>query len=167
MGLLAGRLLGLSLPQTDKRLLAITETDGCLLSGISVATNCWVNHRTLRIEDYGKAAATFVDTRSGRAVRLAPRATARQAALALAPEAGTHWESMLLGYQRLAGEALLSFQKVQLATPVETLLSRAGHRVVCMVCGEEIMNQREMLRDGVTLCRACAGEAYYSPAGPD
>ncbi len=39
MGLLAGRRLGVVLPQADKRLLAIAETDGCATSGIAVATN--------------------------------------------------------------------------------------------------------------------------------
>jgi hypothetical protein len=26
------------------------------------------------------------------------------------------------------------------------------------------MNEREVVRDGVTLCRACAGEGYYATA---
>jgi formylmethanofuran dehydrogenase subunit E len=33
--------------------------------------------------------------------------------------------------------------------------------VDCDRCGEEITNEREVLRDGETLCRACAGERYY------
>ena len=170
MGLLAGRVLGLELPQTDKRLLAIVETDGCLTSGISVATNCWVNHRTMRIEDYGKVAATFVDTRDGRAMRVAPRPTARGQAVEQAPEAANHWEAMLLGYQRLADDELLSVQAVSLTTPVGELISHAGHRVSCAVCGEEIINEREVMRGGEILCQACAGPAYYeatqnTPAG--
>ena len=49
MGLYAGDLLGLDLPQTRKRLLTIMETDGCGADGVSVATNCWVGRRTMRI----------------------------------------------------------------------------------------------------------------------
>jgi formylmethanofuran dehydrogenase subunit E len=163
MGLLAGHVFGLDLPQPDKRLLAIVETDGCLTSGISVSTNCWIHHRTLRVEDYGKTAATFVDTLTGQAVRLAPRASARHEALALAPEARSHWEGMLLGYQRLPDEALLTVEDVRLAVPVEKLVSHAGYRVSCAICGEEIMNEREVVRDGLSLCRACAGGGYYHP----
>jgi formylmethanofuran dehydrogenase subunit E len=161
MGLLAGRVLGLELPQTDKRLLAIVETDGCLTSGISAATNCWVNHRTLRIEDYGKVAATFVDTVDGRAIRVAPRPTARGEAVELVPEATNHWEAMLVGYQRLPDDALFSIQAVTLTTPVGVLISHAGHRVSCAVCGEEIINEREVVRGAQSLCQACAGPAYY------
>jgi formylmethanofuran dehydrogenase subunit E len=34
-------------------------------------------------------------------------------------------------------------------------------RVNCDVCGEEIMNERELHREGLTLCRACAADSYY------
>ena len=80
MGMAAGRVLGLALPQTDKRLLTIAETDGCGADGISAATGCWVGRRTLHIMDFGKMAATFVDTTSGNAVRIAPSAQSRQLA---------------------------------------------------------------------------------------
>ena len=39
-GLLAGLLLEIPLPQPDKRLLAISETDGCFVDGLSAATGC-------------------------------------------------------------------------------------------------------------------------------
>jgi formylmethanofuran dehydrogenase subunit E len=42
MGLYAGEILNLDLPQSDKRLYTIMETDGCASDGIAVATNCWV-----------------------------------------------------------------------------------------------------------------------------
>ncbi len=161
MGLLAGEVLGLDLPQTDKRLLAIAETDGCAIDGISVATGCWVGRRTLRVEDYGKVAATFVDTATRRAIRIAPRPDARQRARHYAPEARNKWEAQLLGYQRMPAGELLSVQSVQLKTPIEQIVSRPGLRAACDVCGEEIMNEREVARDGLTLCRACAGESYY------
>lgn len=48
MGILAGKLLDIPVPQTDKRLLTITETDGCAADGVSVATTCSVGRRTLR-----------------------------------------------------------------------------------------------------------------------
>jgi formylmethanofuran dehydrogenase subunit E len=40
MGLYAAELLGLALPQSDKRLFTIVETDGCFADGVSVATGC-------------------------------------------------------------------------------------------------------------------------------
>jgi len=162
IGMLAGEILGLDLPQSDKRLLTIVETDGCGADGISVATGCWVGRRTLRIEDYGKVAATFVDTGAGRAVRIVPRLEARQLACEYAPKAPDKWEAQLLGYQRMPAQTLLSFQPVHLNVPVEQLVSRAGQRVICERCGEEIMNEREVVREGRVLCKSCAGSSYYS-----
>lgn len=161
MGRWAAELLDLPLPQENKRLLTIVETDGCFADGVAVATNCWVGRRTMRVEDYGKAAATFVDSQSGRAVRLAPDPTVRKVAATFAPEARNKWEAMLLGYQRMEPGQMFVAQVVELVTSVETLISRPGLRVNCDRCGEEIINGRELLQLGLTLCRGCAGAAYY------
>lgn len=139
MGMLAGKLLSLELPQTNKRLLTIVETDGCFTDGVSVATNCWVGRRTMRVEDFGKVAATFVDTRTETAVRLFPSPHARQLAPTYAPEAKNRWQGYLLGYQRVPDENLLMMQQVQLNVPVSQLLSRAGACAMCTWCGEEII----------------------------
>jgi formylmethanofuran dehydrogenase subunit E len=161
LGMLAGEVLNLDLPQTDKRLLTIVETDGCASDGIAVATNCWVGRRTMRVEDYGKVAATFVDTQTERAVRIVPLRDCREQARKYAPEARNKWEAQLLGYQRMPAHELFSVHAVQLKTPVAQLISRAGVKVVCDACGEEIMNEREVVREDLTLCRSCAGESYY------
>lgn len=163
MGLLAGRELGLALPQSDKRVLTIVETDGCFADGVSVATGCWVGRRTLRVEDLGKAAATFVDMQTGRAFRIAPRTQARAAARSHAPEARNKWEAQLLGYQRMSDLELLAIQPVRLKISIERLVSRPGHRVVCQACGEDIINEREIVHEDTLLCRACLGRAYYAP----
>jgi formylmethanofuran dehydrogenase subunit E len=162
MGMWAAELLGIPLPQTEKRVLAIVESDGCFSTGVSVAMNCWVGRRTMRVEDFGKTALTVVDTVTDVAWRIAPHPAARIQAEAYAPEAGSRWEAMLLGYQRMPTAALLTAQAVQLNTPVAELISKPGHRVICATCGEEILNEREVARDGVLLCRACAGAAYYT-----
>ena len=161
MGLYAGELLGLALPQSDKRLYTIMETDGCAADGVAVAVNCWVGRRTMRIEDFGKVAATFVDTQTGVTLRIVPRPTVRQAARAYAAEAGSKWEAQLVGYQLMPCEELFDVRQVVLRTPIEQIISRPGRKALCAVCGEEIMNEREVRRAGMALCRACAGEGYY------
>ncbi|GIK71918.1 MAG: formylmethanofuran dehydrogenase subunit E [Chloroflexota bacterium] len=161
MARLAAQLLSLDLPQRDKRLLTIVETDGCFTSGLSVATNCWVGRRTLRIEDYGKVAATFVDTRTERAIRIAPSPTARERASAFAPDATNRWEAMLIGYQRMTPTDIFVWQPVILMTPVKAIISRAGHRALCVRCGEEILNEREVVIGDATFCRHCAYGGYY------
>lgn len=164
MALLAGQLLDLDLPRSDKRLLTIVETDGCAADGVAVASGCTVGRRTLRVEDFGKVAATFVDTHAGRAIRIVPRGQARELALAFAAEIDDRWQAQLIGYQRMPDVLLLDWQWVELLTPISTLVSQPGLRTACRSCGEEIINEREVIRDGIVLCRACSGQAYYRPA---
>jgi len=161
MGMLAAKLLDFNLPQEDKRLLAIIETDGCFADGIEVTTGCSVGHRTLRIRDLGKVAATFVDTNSGKAFRAAPYALARQTAIGRANGGNSHWEAMLLGYQEMSDEELLAVQPVQLTADIETIVSHAGIRTLCDICKEEIINEREVTRNGQQICLYCSGEQYY------
>jgi formylmethanofuran dehydrogenase subunit E len=149
------------MPQTDKRMLVVVETDGCVIDGLAVTTGCRVGRRTMRVLDFGKVAATFIGTETGRAVRVIPRATARQRAKDYAPEAQSRWEAYLLGYQRMPEAELLQLQPVALTLSLEKLLSKEGYRVQCERCGEEIFNEREVSQSGQTLCRACAGESYY------
>ena len=163
MGMRAESLLGVPLPQTAKRVLAIVETDGCFSDGVAVAANCWVGRRTMRVEDYGKSAVTFVDTETDRAWRVSPHPSGRTLAAHYASEARNRWEEMLYGYQRMPDEELLIWQPVTLHTPVGEIVSRAGHRVQCECCGEEIINEREVVVGCRILCRPCAGRAYYDP----
>ena len=161
MGLLGGQLLGLAVPQTGKRLLTVIETDGCAADGVSVATGCTVGHRTLRVIDFGKVAATFIDVETGEAFRVLPHPQSRLRALDYAPSARTTWQAQLDAYQVMPDEELLAVQPVRLRFSLEQLLSKPGHRVTCEACGEEIINEREVVHEGKVLCRACAGHSYY------
>jgi formylmethanofuran dehydrogenase subunit E len=164
MGMAGAAFLDLDAPRTDKRLLVIVETDGCFVSGIEAATGAAVSHRTLVVQDYGKIAATFVDTKSGQAVRLAPRLEVRQRALDYAPHEPRHYFAQLYGYQVMPDDELFSIQAVVLKTPVTEIVSRAGVRANCDLCGEEIINERQVVTSYGVFCRACAGDAYYEPA---
>lgn len=161
MGLVGMSALGFDAPPEKKRLLVIVETDGCFTDGVIAATDCTVGHRTLRVEDYGKTAATFVDTQTNRAFRVAPALDIRQKAYAYAPDEPRHYFAQMQAYQVMPDEEMFTVTEVQLSTPIEAIVSRPGVRVNCDLCDEEIMNEREIQRDGLILCRACAGDAYY------
>ncbi len=156
--------LGLEVPRRDKRLLVILETDGCFADGVEVVTGCTVGHRTLRVEDLGKIAATFLDVKTGRAVRVAPQVDVRQRAMAYPPPGERRrYFIMLHAYQVMPEDELLTVQPVALRQPIEAIISRPGVRVQCARCGEEIINEREVRRYGEVLCKTCAGEGYYLP----
>lgn len=163
-GLAGLQALGIAPSRANKSLLIIAETDGCFVDGLEAAAGCSVGHRTLRVEDYGKIAATFVDRISGRAVRVAPAPDVRRRAADYAPREKRHYFAQLFAYQVMPDSELLSIQEVSLLMPVSALISRPGVRVNCTACGEEIINGREVIQDGRTLCRACAAGAYYQAA---
>jgi formylmethanofuran dehydrogenase subunit E len=64
-------------------------------------------------------------------------------------------------YQIMPDEEMLNIQEVALNISIEKILSRPGLRVNCDVCGEEIMNEREVRQQGLTHCLSCAHEGYY------
>jgi formylmethanofuran dehydrogenase subunit E len=159
--ILAARVLALDVPRRDKRLLVITETDGCFTDGLRAVTGVSVGHRTLRVEDYGKIAATFIDVKTEKAIRLAPRVNVRQRAWDYTPDENRRYFSQLRAYQIMPADELFSIHAVRLRTPLEEIISRPGIRTNCDLCGEEIINEREVEQDGRTLCRSCAGASYY------
>ncbi len=166
MGMYAAELLNLSLPQADKRLYTFVETDGCFADGVAVATGCWLGHRTMRLMDYGKVAATFVDTQTECAFRIWPQADARQAAVRFAPSDNGHWQSQLEAYQTMPTDLLLCAAEVHLNVSMQALISRPGIRETCAICGEEILNERQVVVNGQNLCQSCADGGYYQITEP-
>lgn len=161
MGLLAGRALDMAVPRTDKKLMVLAETDGCFADGLSVATGCWLGRRTLRLLDHGKVAATFVEVRSGQAVRIAPRTDLRARVRAGRADGQKRWDAYMDAYQTWSDEALFTVTPVRLTLDLAAVISVNGKRAICGGCGEEIINEREVHRDGAVLCRDCAGEGYW------
>jgi formylmethanofuran dehydrogenase subunit E len=165
MGLSGLGALGLEPPVDKSIAMIIVETDGCFVDGLEVSTGVTVGHRSLRVVDLGKIAATFVRIETGKVIRLAPRAGIRALASTYAPEATERYAAQLQGYAAMPSEALFVFQEVALDPPLPVLLSRPDARASCGRCGEEIINERELTRDAVVLCRTCAGHGYYVSVG--
>ncbi len=161
MGLAGLRAIGLEAPMPHKSALVFPETDGCFADGIEVASGATVGHRTMRVVDLGKVAATFANVNSGLTIRLAPCLDARQRALVYAPGIKKKYYAQLKGYQIMPETELFTFQEVVLEPPLAEVLSRPGLRAKCARCGEEIINGRQVCVDGEVLCRTCASGSYY------
>jgi formylmethanofuran dehydrogenase subunit E len=154
-------VLGMDASSRPKHLIVISEADGCFVDGIIAVTQCTVGHRTLRLEDYGKIAATFVNTQTGRAVRVAPALDVREQANEYAPHEPRHYFAQLQAYQIMPDEVMLTVQDVKLNIPIAQIISRSGTRVNCDRCGEEIVNERYVVVDGKHYCISCAEGGYY------
>ena len=163
LAMLGLRELGIEDPVKErKRLVTYVEIDRCVTDAVALVADCRLGKRALKFRDWGKVAATFVDLKTGRAVRIAAKESCKQAARELFPgldkEAGQQ-----KAYAQLAEEVLFDKQWVKVEVPPEDLPGFKGPRVVCAQCGEGINFKREVVVNSRTLCRSCAGEKYYEP----
>ena len=131
-----------------KQLLVYVECDRCATDAIMIVTGCTPGKRSMKVLDHGKMAATFVHLGTGRAVRLAP---------------ASH-EQQEVDHATVPAEALFTVTEVEVPTAPEDLPGKPTRRAVCGRCGEKVMDGREVVREGATLCRPCAqGGSYYRP----
>lgn len=154
LALYAGDLLGVELPDRAKRLTAAVEIDRCAADAILAVTGCRPGKRTLRFLDYGKLAATFWDLSTGRAVRVAARGDLRERVGVF--DAGRH-AAQAAAYRSWPAEELFAVRWVE--TPVGSLDMPGPpvRRVVCVACGEEVADGRELQSESGPVCRPCAG----------
>jgi formylmethanofuran dehydrogenase subunit E len=163
MAMIALKELGIEEPkQAHRSLIAFVEVDRCLPDAVQLVTGCRLGNRTLKFKDFGKMAATFVDLRTRRALRLAAKESAYQQALERFSGLDKE-EALGRAYRQLSDEELFVRQWVQVPLSAEELPGYRAPRVVCAECGEGINFNREVIRDQRTLCRACAGEPYCEP----
>ncbi|MFN7932299.1 MAG: FmdE family protein [Bryobacteraceae bacterium] len=158
-------LLGIEDPagKDRKRLVTFVEIDRCATDAITVVTGCRMGKRALKFRDYGKVAATFCDLSTGRSVRVVAKESSKQKAREMYPQIENKNQQQMKAYRELPEADLFDHQWVKVTVEPHDLPGFKGPRVSCAQCGEGINFQREVLRDGQTLCRACAGDSYYQP----
>lgn len=174
MGIAGLRELDMLDPSKRHDLIVFAEIDRCITDAISAATGCTLGRRNLKLVNYGKFAATFVNTSNGRAVRVSSRSNARNAALRFAEKNG--WihpgekiqefserekELIIKGYTEMPEEDLVLIRKVRVNVASEELPGRPTHIVACASCGESIFDHKEIVKEDRVLCRSCASGAYY------
>jgi len=163
LAMLGLRELGIEDPVRErKRLVTYVEIDRCVTDAVALVANCRLGKRALKFFDWGKVAATFVDLQTGRAVRIAAREAAKQRAKEMFPDLDKE-AGQQKAYALLPDEELFDRRWVRVEVSPENLPGYKGPRVVCAECGEGINFKREVVVNGRTLCRACAGQRYYEP----
>lgn len=165
MAIYGVRLLGIEDPtgRDRKRLVTFVEIDRCATDAIPIVTGCRLGKRALKFRDFGKVAATFCDLKEDRAVRVVARETSKQRAQELFPEINDKNQQQMRAYRELADADLFMEQWVRVTLGAEEFPGYKGERRICHECGEGINFKREVLRNGRVLCKACAGERYYTP----
>ena len=103
-------LLGIDDPhgKDRKRLITFVEIDRCATDAVGVVTGCRLGKRALKFRDWGKMAATFVDLKSNRALRIAARESSKARARELYPEIENKNQQQMRAYRELPDSDLFS-----------------------------------------------------------
>jgi len=165
MAIYGMKLLGVEDPtgRDRKRLVTFVEIDRCATDAIPIVTGCRMGKRALKFRDFGKVAATFCDLEADRAVRVVAKETSKQLAKELYPGIADKNQQQMRAYREMADEDLFAAQWVRVTLGPEEFPGYKGERQICAECGEGINFQRGVVREGRVICKACAGERYYTP----
>ena len=162
LAMLGVRELGLDPVKDRKRLVTYVEIDRCMTDAVALVANCRLGKRALKFLDWGKVAATFVDLQTQRAIRVVAKESAKQKAREMFPNLDKE-QGQQKAYRAMPDEEMFEKQWVRVEVKPEDLPGFKAPRAVCAECGEGINFKREVVKEGRTLCRACAGEKYYEP----
>ncbi len=144
-----------------KKVYVIVEIDRCATDAIQSVTGCSLGKRTMRHEDLGIMAATFINLPTSQAVRVVAREESRELSKKYFPEELDKYRQQLLAYKIMPDNELFSIQEVTVRIPEEDLPGKPLSRVVCQKCGDWIQDRREVVQDEMVLCRGCAKGKYY------
>lgn len=164
MSILGLTLTGITDPKGKNRkdLIVFVEIDRCATDAIQSVTGCSPGKRTLKLIDYGKMAATFVNLHSGAAWRVLALEESKERAKNYFPEMENKYECQIKAYKVMPDEELFLWQEVHVQIPEEDMPGRPLRRIRCEQCGEHVQDSRDIERDGRALCKACAYGGYYS-----
>jgi formylmethanofuran dehydrogenase subunit E len=164
MAVVGCREAGVSDPRgaDRKKLIVWVEIDRCMADAVGAVTGARLGKRSLKYFDYGKVAATFLNTETGEAVRVVALEESRALADARHPEIESKKERQFKTYREASDEELFKVERVEVEYKETDAPGRPLSRITCARCGEGVNDGREVAGgEGVTLCRPCASGGYY------
>jgi len=145
-----------------KKLIVYVEIDRCATDAIQSVTGCSPGKRSMKLVDYGKMAATFVNLETGRAVRVLAKEESKERAKNYFPDIENKYQCQLEAYKIMPDDELFQYQDVNVIIPDKDMPGRPKRRIRCEECGEHVQDSRDIEIKGKTLCKSCAGTSYYS-----
>jgi len=164
MSMLGLKKIGIEEPKgkDKKNLIVFVEMDRCATDAVQSVTGCSLGHRTMKFMDYGKMAATFVNLKTGKAVRVIAKEESRDKAKEMFPHIENKYRAQLEAYKVMPDDELFDVMDVKVEIKPEDMPGRPLKRVKCDRCGEYVQDMREVMNNGKVLCRPCAEGGYYS-----
>jgi formylmethanofuran dehydrogenase subunit E len=121
----------------------------------------------MKFLDYGKMAATYLNLKTGKAVRIVAREETREKAKEYLPEIENKYMAQIEAYKVMSDQELFSVTEVNVHLKPEDMPGRPLKRTKCDLCGEYVQDMREVHRDEKFLCKPCAEGGYYTVKSGD
>lgn len=166
MAMLGCRLVGIDdpkAPELRKKLIVYVEIDRCATDAIESVTGCRMGKRTLKFKDFGINAATFLNIDTRAAYRIVSTEKSRELAKQYAPEETNSKQQQIKGYKIMPDDLLFDIYQVTVNLPEWEMPGPPRRHEECAECGQVVRDGREVWVDGKSLCRPCAGQAYFYP----
>jgi len=167
MAMLGCRLIGLDDPSRHdqiKKLIVYVEMDRCTADAVAHVTGVKLGRRSLKFMDYGIMAATFVNLETDLSYRVLSTEEARDLAPLYAPEIEGKYQQQMEAYHRMPDSVLFRVHKVHVPMSGFDVPGPTRRKVTCARCGQVVRDNREVLIEGLFLCRPCAHGAYFKNA---
>lgn len=168
MSLLGLREVGINDPKgaDRKQIIVFVEMDRCATDAVQSVTGCSLGRRTMKFMDFGKMAATFLNLKTNKAVRIIAREDSRQKARDLLPTSENKYAAQLEAYKIMTDGELFDVRDVIVKVAPQDMPGRPLAGAKCDSCGEHVQDMREVYQDGRILCVPCAGGGYYELKTP-
>jgi formylmethanofuran dehydrogenase subunit E len=157
----------------DEELVAIVENDACGIDAVQFVAGTTIGKGNLIFRDYGKRVYTFINRKTGEAVRVAEKPEfserkgdprlgelRRKVTLCTATPAeskefsrlSSAWVQELLS---MPEDEMFSLTRVKVEIPERARIFRS---VRCSICGETMAESRARIREGAVVCIPCSEE---------
>lgn len=167
MAMLGCRLIGLDHPKRReqiKKLLVYVEMDRCTADAIAQVTGVKLGRRSLKFMDYGIMAATFLNLATQKSYRIISTEESRQLSSLYAPGIKGKHQTQFEAYKRMPDSVLFRVQKVRVTLSRFDMPGPTKQKIKCEHCGQVVRDNRQVEKNGRILCKACAGNCYFSCA---
>jgi len=146
-------------------LVIFIEIDRCPADAIISVTGRTPGKRSIRLMDYGKTAATFVNTGTGKAVRVSVSPDSHQKIAQMTQSRMPERDEKSANIEALIAipeNELLTIRQVRVQIRPQDLPGESLNSTFCSCCGEMVRDMREIYVEGKALCWPCSEKrAYY------
>jgi formylmethanofuran dehydrogenase subunit E len=145
--------LELAAPAGPKELIVVVENDRCIADAVQTVTGTRLGRRSFKLKDYGRMAATFLNTARRKAFRVNAAFNGQ-----VDPEDKAQVRAVL----HLPEGEVVRWQEVTTHLKPTEMPGKPTRVVSCGRCGERVFDGKDIVLAEGPVCMACAHGAYYT-----